>query len=278
LLSELSILSLLIPLSLKEMIHHYAQWKQKWYNKVTLHLLDNKFSAPFIKILHLFLLYFRYSSTLVIDFIERYVNINAFAIIISVIFSRLHIAGYLIIFCLLFLILDFAVVSMSLFYKNNPTQLVKHFPGAYTAKRGMWRLGQKVIEEAAINPKVQAVGVAVAGAVAWRALDVYDTIKQEDMSALDRESAERMADKDRESTERMADEDRAEETARHNKDVEAEAEQRQKDRDAEAQQRQEDRNAEAEQRQKDRESAERIAAQETTTKENSSEKDDKKDE
>jgi len=32
LLSELSILSLLIPLSLKEMIHHYAQWKQKWYN------------------------------------------------------------------------------------------------------------------------------------------------------------------------------------------------------------------------------------------------------
>jgi hypothetical protein len=261
-----STLSLLIPLPLRELVHNYAQWKQKWYNEITLRFLDNRFSAPFIKLFHLFLLYFRYSSILLIDFIERYVNINTFAIIISLICSRLHIAGYLIIFCLLFLRLDFAVISMSLFYKKHPNQLVKHFPGVYTIKRGMWKIGTKIIEEASSNPKVQAIGVAVAGAVAWKALDVYDTVKNEAIATLDRESTEHMAKEQLESTERMTKEEQAEETARQNKAGQAEAEQRQKDRDSEAEQRQKDRDSEAEQRQRDRDSAERIAVLEATSK------------
>ena len=53
----------------------------------------------------------------------------------------------------------------------------------------------KIAQEAASNPHVQAVGVAVAGALAWKVLDVYDTQANKEISAEDRE-AENMRHKE----------------------------------------------------------------------------------
>jgi hypothetical protein len=121
---------------------------------------------------------------------------------------------------------------MCRFYKKHPNQLLNHFPGAHISKRGMWKVGMQIIEEAGTNPKVQAVGVAVAGAVAWKALDVYEMLKQEGTSALDREAL---------------------------------IEEGRKDRQAEAEQRERDRQLETEQRERDHQLAERIAAIEAGT-------------
>lgn len=277
-------LSMLIPLPVRELVHRYACWKQKWYNQLTLRLLDNKFLAPFVKCFHLSLLYFRYYSIVFITFLEQFISLNAFAIIVSVICSRLHVAGYLIVFCLIFLRVDLAVIPMCLFYKQYPNQLLKHFPGATVIKRGMWRASLKIIEEASSNPKVQAVGVAVAGAVAWKALDVYDTLKQEDIAALDREASERQAAADREVTERQAAADREAAERQAAADREATKQQATADREAEnsrhantlrveIEQRELDRNVEAHQRELDRKSNEHIAAleAEAMSKENSPE-------
>ena len=253
-------LSLLIPLPVRELVYRFACWKQKWYNKLTLRLLDNKFLAPFVKSFHLSLLYFRYFSIMFVDFIEQFMEINVFAIIVSIICSRLHVAGYMIVFCLIFLRVDLAVIPMCLFYKQYPNQLLKHFPGATVIKRGMWRAGLKIIEEASSNPKVQAVGVAVAGAVAWKALDVYDTVKQEDIATLDREASERQATLDREASERQTTADREATERQATADREAENTRHANTLKVEIEQRELDRNAEAHQRELDRKSNEHIAA------------------
>jgi hypothetical protein len=266
-------LSMLIPLPVRELVHRYACWKQKWYNQLTLRLLDNKFLAPFVKCFHLSLLYFRYYSIMFITFLEQFISLNVFAIIVSIICSRLHVAGYLIVFCLIFLRVDLAVIPMCLFYKQYPNQLLKHFPGATVIKRGMWRASLKIIEEAGTNPKVQAVGVAVAGAVAWKALDVYDTLKQEDIATLDREASERQAAADREAAERQAAADREATKQQATADREAENSRHANTLRVEIEQRELDRNAEAHQRELDRKSNEHIAAleAEAMSKENSPE-------
>lgn len=251
--------AILTPVSLKTLIHKYVYWRQWCYNMITLRLLENTFTAPFIRVYHLFLFCFRYYSISFISFVEQWIPISTFALGLSLLLSRLHLGLYVILFCLLFIRLDFGVVAMCLFYKQHPTQLVKHFPGVHTSKRGMWKAGAHFIEEAANNPKIQAVAVAVAGALAWKVLDVYDTGTQADIAASDREAAALQGDKDREAAAVQGDKEREAAALQGDKEREAAALQGDKDREAAALQAAADREAEAIQRQLDRESAERIA-------------------
>ena len=113
--------------------------RQNIYNRVTLKLLNVVFLKDLILLYHLFLFYFRYLLVKLFTRLETYINLHTLAIIVSVICSRLHVAGYMIIICLLLIRLDFSVLSMTRFYKNHPGLLGRNFPQTIPPHtRGMW--------------------------------------------------------------------------------------------------------------------------------------------
>lgn len=116
-------------------------------------------------------------------------------LIISIIMSRLHIAGYLIIFCLLFFRLDFSVLSMLRFYKKYPERLNQIYHPQQ--QREMWTQAGKIVQEAASNPQVQTVAVGVMGALAWKVLDIHDVHTQQEIATTDGISKEKIAEADR---------------------------------------------------------------------------------
>lgn len=117
----------------------------------------------------------------------------------------------------------------------------------------MWTSAKQIVQEAATNPQVQGIAIAVVGAVAWKTLDVYDTVKNMAMTELEIEANAKQAELDREAEAVQRQNDRDIENARHREALEAE---NIRHRDAIE--------AEAKQRQLDRESAERIAYLEMT--------------
>lgn len=68
---------------------------------------------------------------------------------------------------ILFIRLDIAVFNMLRFYIKYPENLAILYN-----KRTMWTNTVKIIQEASTNPQVQAISVAVKGALAWKCLDV----------------------------------------------------------------------------------------------------------
>lgn len=177
-----SIFPLIMPLNLKLLINKYANFRQNLFNKITLKLLQIPIINVVVKLWHRFLFAFRYYSVFLGDYISQYVSMNMVALITSIIFSRLDLAGYLIIFCLLFLRLDFGVLAIARFYKQYPHKLQELYSNQ---KRHMWSQAAKIAQEVASNPYVQSAAVMTSGAVAWKALDVYDTYKESLMQDKD---------------------------------------------------------------------------------------------
>jgi hypothetical protein len=212
------LLSLILPLKITLFLQKIGDLRQKIYNKICLFILDIPLLSTLLILYHTFLLNFRVYSMVIGNYIEKYININIFAMILGTICSKFHVAGYMIMLGLLFIKLDLGVLSMARFYKQYPLILDKHMPGIHTSKRPMYR----VIQEAAQNPQVQAVVAAGAVAVAWKALDVYEVYKSEDIATADRESMERQATADREAMERQATADR-EQADRHHRNEMAKA-------------------------------------------------------
>lgn len=232
---------LFLPLPIKELLLKYTTWRQRLYDKTMILLLANNITGFIIIKVHTMLLYFRYYCQKIGDSIEHYIGLNTVALLVSMICSRLHVAGTMIIFCLLFIRLDFAVLEMLRFYKRNPTILDRNFPQIKANTRGMWSKAQKIITEAATNPQVQAVSVAVVGALAWKTLDVYDTQAQKEIAEADR-LAETLRQKEAIEAEALRQKEAIDaEALRQKEAIEAEAKQREADRLAEAKQREADR-------------------------------------
>jgi hypothetical protein len=201
-----------MPHSLVENLQKFSTFKQKIYDNMTLSLLDNPSLAPFISFYHRFLFAFRIYSVDFCNFLERFVNLQVAAIIISLILSRLHFGGALIIFCLVFLRLDFAVLSMARFYQKRPERLKNLY---HIQQRYMWSRVVKVAEEAASNPNVQTAATLVVGALAWKTLDVYDTQAQKEIAEEDRIAQKEIAEQDRIAQKEIAEQDRIAENQRH---------------------------------------------------------------
>ncbi len=236
---------LYLPLPVKEFILRYTTWRQSLYDKIMIILLANNITTFIIIKVHTVLFYFRYYCQKAGDYIEHYIGLNIIALLVSMICSRLHIAGTMIIFCLIFIRLDFAVLEMLRFYKRNPTILDKNFPQIKANSRGMWSKAQKIVTEAATNPQVQAVSVAVVGALAWKTLDVYDTQTQKEIAEADR-IAETTRQRETIEAEAICQKEAIEaEALRQKEAIAAEAFQREADRAAEAKQREYDRTAES---------------------------------
>lgn len=187
-------------------------------------------------------------------------NMNTWALGIALILSRLHLGGFLILICLLILRLEMSFRRFAKYYQHDMTRLTRDFPYWYQDKRHM-RKATQAIAEALEDPKVQAVAIAVTGALAWKTLDVWDTYKAADIADKDREAAAIQADKDREAATIQADKDREAENARHRESLDVEIKQRELDRETENARHRESLDTEIKQRELDRESAERIASQ-----------------
>lgn len=199
-----------LPYPVRHFLQCWRDYCQDLYNKATLSLLNIFPFSILLRFFHLFLFYFRIYTEMMGHFIDKYISLNMFALIVSLIMSRLHIAGYLISFCLLIIHLDFWVLSMARFYKKYPEKLV-----SLNIKRHMWSQATKIVQEASTNPQVQAVGVAVAGALAWKVLDVYDTQTSKEIADADRSASKEIADADREAENARHAADREAENARH---------------------------------------------------------------
>lgn len=172
-------------------------FRQHLYDKITLKLLGIPFLRNVILNYHIILFYNRYYTMLFFTHIEKYINLQAFAIIVSMICSRLHIAGSMIVICLLVLRIDFAVLSMARFYQKRPDLLHRNFPQITLNRRGMWTRATQIASEAIQNPNVITVGTAVVGALVWKALDVYDTQTQKEIADSDRIAENQRATADR---------------------------------------------------------------------------------
>lgn len=192
-------------------------------------------------------------------------NVNLAALSISMITARLHVGGWLIVVCLIILRLQASFRKVARYYQADMTRLNRDFPHIRMEKRYMKRATEAIVE-ALENPKTQAVAIAVGGALAWKAMDLWDTTKNAEIAESDRIAAMVTADKDRKAAIETADKDRkvAIETAEKDrkatidtadKDRLQEAIERQKDRDAEDARHRQTLEAEATQRQLDRESA-----------------------
>lgn len=201
--------SLLNKNYLLSLLERYRLWCQSLYDKVMLYCLEVSVLRYLIISYHIFLFYFRYGAELLGAKIERYISLSNFALTLSIICSRLHTSGYMLLFCLLFIRIDFQVLNMARFYKQHPIVFKKNFPQAFPPRntRGVWSKAQKIVVEAATNPQMQAVSVAVVGALAWKCLDVYDTQTTKEIANQDRiaENARSEADRIAENTRSEAD-------------------------------------------------------------------------
>ena len=246
---------------------------QTFYNIIMDSLLTNKMTSvpTLIWIRFLFLFHDSYMN-LHIRFGDN--NVNLAALSISMITARLHLGGWLIVVCLIILRLQGSFRKVARYYQADMTRLNRDFPHIRMEKRYMKRATEAIVE-ALENPKTQAVAIAVAGALAWKAMDLWDTTKNEALSEAtnlsneriaaedraaeaaqrdrDRDTARETAAQDRESTERTANRelDIAKETA--DKDRATAKETADRDRDAENTRHRESLAAEATQRQLDRE-------------------------
>lgn len=230
---------------------------QKFYDKTMEFLL----SVPGIKVLIVyyfrFLMQFRLAC---MDIGERYtqMELGIIGVFLATVASRLRFAGVFVTISLIFCYLELQFQNMARFYRKRPTLLAQHFPEGQDPKRNMHRITQAVVDSLS-NPTVVAVGAGVAGALGWKALDVWDTTKQERMAEKDREAASINAQKDREAEDHrhrenleaedrrhketleaeehrallIAERERTAEYIRHKESLEAEALQRQLDREAE---------------------------------------------
>ena len=169
-------------------------------------------------------------------------NVNLAALSISMITARLHVGGWLIVVCLIILRLQASFRKVARYYQADMTRLNRDFPHIRMEKRYMKRATEAIVE-ALENPKTQAVAIAVGGALAWKAMDLWDTSKNAEIAESDRKAAIETADKDRKATIDTADKDRLQEAmerqkdriaedARHRQTLEAEATQRQLDRES----------------------------------------------
>lgn len=191
-----------------------AKWRQTVYNKLVLLLLNYTLSRYILITIHTSLFYFRYLCEIGGRHIANYISLNMLAIIISIICSRFHFAGSMIFICLILLRLDFAVLNMTRFYKKYPIIFHKNFPQVKLNTRGMWTQASKIVSETVTNPQVQAVGIAVIGALAWKVLDVYDTGTQKDISEADRDAENKRSQMDRDAENKRANDNRLEENRR----------------------------------------------------------------
>jgi hypothetical protein len=243
-----------LPLSWVQLLIKFGGLRQKLYDSILLFIFRYSTVLSYLIIkYHLLLFYFRIGSLHIGDLINKYMNLNIFILLLSLLLSRFHFGGYVILFSLIFIRLDLAVVSMCRFYRNHPDILHKNFPQMIPPHtRSMWSQAVKVIGEASSNPQVQTVAVAVAGALTWKALDVYDTIKQEGIAEADR-LAEDARQKQAIEAEAIRQKEAIEaEATRHREALEAEASRHRETLDAETTRHKEALQAEASERQKDR--------------------------
>src|SRR5271155_4114772 len=118
------------------------------YNTITFALLQIPVISAVVISYHKFLLYFRYYSEETGTFIEKFISLNTLMLIIATLCSRFHVGGYFIVLCLLFLRLDFGVVSVAKFYEKNPSVSQKNFPRLSDPnRRGMWSKAGKIVTE-----------------------------------------------------------------------------------------------------------------------------------
>jgi hypothetical protein len=177
---------------LNKLISVYTYTLEKLYGDVIDKFLLNTYTRSLILLYFKSLFYFRYICELLSENIP---HLNLVMLSLSIILSRLHVAGYLIIVCLIIVRLEMAFFYVSRYYRKRPTQLAKDFPNDLN-KRYM-RKATQVIVEAAQNPIVQATAVAVTGAVAWKILDVIDAGRQLETSKQEIEAEGEQREKDR---------------------------------------------------------------------------------
>lgn len=191
---------------------------QKFYDKTMEFLL----TVPGIKVLVVY--YFRFLMRFrlaCMDIGERYTQteLGIIGVFLATVASRLKFSGVFVTISLIICYLELQFQNMAKFYRKRPTLLTQHFPDGQDPKRNMHRITQAVVDSLS-NPTVVAVGAGVAGALGWKALDVWDTTKQERMAEKDRETASINAQKDREA-----------EDHRFDRQMQIEVNERQKDRD-----------------------------------------------
>jgi len=144
--------------------------------------------------------------------------------------------------CLLFLRLDFGVVSVAKFYKKNPSVSQKNFPRLSDPnRRGMWSKAGKIVTEAATNPQVQAIAIGVTGALAWKVLEVYDTQTQKEIADADRVEQSKQHKETLEAESQRHTEILKAESQQHTETLAAEAAQQASAREAESREREKDR-------------------------------------
>lgn len=229
---ETSSINLGIPLlftkgnPFKYYLSAYLAWVQAKYEYLLEILLFYPVSRPIIRGYISFLFFFRVSC----NEVSKIPYFNSMVMFIAILCSRLHLAGYMIILCLIIIRLDQSFNRIAIYYRKNPNKLVLDFP-YIIGNRYMWSRAGKVVLEAAENPMVQATAVAVTGALAWKALDVIDKGRQ-----LETTQAEIAA-----------------EAIQRDEDRKTEAKERQLDREADAQQQALNREADAKQQALNRE-------------------------
>jgi len=208
---------------IKQWLIWLAEKRQHLYDKCCLFMLEIPGLRSLLIYYHTTLFYFRYLSELLGDKIKQYISLNTFALIISMVASRLHVIPVMLIFCLIFIRLDFALLSACHFYKKYPLMLSRSFPQIHQPiKRQMWTRVSQIVTEAATNPQVQSVAVAVTGALVWKGIDVYDTLKQEEIATADREANAQQAELTRQAEATQAELSRQAEAIEREKDRETE--------------------------------------------------------
>jgi proton-translocating NADH-quinone oxidoreductase chain M len=183
------------------LLHRYSVFVQAIYDRISFFLLHSKFK-PFLLFWYKILFYFRAICYHVHSYFgEQY--FLALIILLSIILSKYYLNGLLFLFFLFFR-LEFGVLRMAKFYKQNPLLFISNFPlKPEVPGRGMHKLAGNIIEGAS-NPMVQGLAIGLASAAIIKTLEHLDnhaTIEsnekiaqlQHETSKLDIESKERVS-------------------------------------------------------------------------------------
>jgi hypothetical protein len=189
-----SFFPLLIPLPVRDLFSKYVLFRQNVYDRFTLYFLETKYISNYFQFYHKFLFFFRVQSSHFFFFVEKYIFFNHLVLILSLVLSRLHLAHYFILVISVFIFIELKTLPMLRFYKRYPSKLGFLYNNQ---QRHMWNQASKIAQEAASNPQVQGAIAAVGGLLVWKAMDVYDTQTQREISQADRIAQKEVSEADR---------------------------------------------------------------------------------
>ena len=223
----------------KEKLVIIQNFRETWYDKITLKLLTIPVVKDIIIFYHRIVFEYVINFTQTKDYVEKYIRLPNLLILVGMLGTRANFGMELILCSVLFMRVEFSVIAVKGFYRRHPWLLEKNFLNLSVHKRLMMSGAAKALA----NPGGALAAATIVGIVVSKGFDAYEASKLHEEGDKTRVVMREEGDKNRAADKEEGNKNRAADDARHKASLEADKEEKDKNRQFEREERQKDREA-----------------------------------